>query len=170
MAMGTLTTTGGAATPSPSIPAGEIVIEIYTGDTYKRADQKSWIMTNGNTTVDYARAARYRITPDGMLMSGGLNVATDSGIRNAAFAAAANPGSIRTMFSIDPDTQSIIWNNTQFTNGQAKFFRTPIGLVDNAQVIAKFIGPDTPERSWTAIAVSGAEGKKIGSLTQETSD
>ncbi len=116
----------------------------------------SWLMSNGNTTVDCSSAAEYRLT-NGQLRTNGTLISTFTGETSMAFRAVPDVGNITTTLSVSNGTLN--WINSNFTDGFAQFYKLPPGLMENALVLAKFIGPMVPRRSWSPVILVAEPGK-----------
>lgn len=124
----------------------------------------SWLMPNGNTTVNCTRAGSYTIR-DGELHIGNKTFSTDNGKPNMAFVAHALIGNITRSFSVD--NGFLNWTNSHFTDSVTQFYKLPPGLLENALILAKFVGPKQRERGWSPIvlhAVAGRSSFGIASL------
>lgn len=117
----------------------------------KEVEDYYWLMPNGNTTVNCTRAARYNIQ-DGKLHIAGKIISTDVGVLNMAFEPSLDKGEITTRFSVNNGILN--WTNSHFTEGVAQFYKLPPGLLENAQILSKFVGPMRPKRGWTPIMLS----------------
>ncbi|KAI9692790.1 MAG: hypothetical protein M1820_009338 [Bogoriella megaspora] len=111
-------------------------------------DQQIWIMENGNTTYDASQAARFKIL-DGILYGSNGTMSTNQGTLTMPFVIPQTLGTINTTFAVVDD--GLTWSNPEFTAGVAQFYQVPPGLLKNAMVLAKFIGPMTPQRGWSAV-------------------
>ncbi|KAH7036440.1 hypothetical protein B0J12DRAFT_765478 [Macrophomina phaseolina] len=113
------------------------------------ASQASWLMENGNTTTDASRAAVCSIDSNGRLHVNSYIMSVDNGVASAPFAANAGTYNINTTFSTI--NTKLYWNSSAFSNGTAQFYKLPVGLLDNAEVLGKYHGPPEPNRGWTPI-------------------
>ncbi|TKA24245.1 hypothetical protein B0A50_06009 [Salinomyces thailandicus] len=126
-------------------------------------------MANGNTTIDGSKAALWTIN-DGQLSSGNLYVTTSYGTAHEPFAVANTIGTISTTFAVQNGI--FYWNNSAFDGNTTQFYKVPGGLVDNAQVVARFSGPIDP--SWAVLTLSAVPATSVASpapanATQSTS-
>ena len=110
-----------------------------------------WLMPNGNTTLNCTRAARYFIQ-DGKLHIAGKIISTDVGVLNMAFEPSLERGEITTRFFVS--NGMLNWTNSHFTEGMAQFYKLPPGLLENAQILSKFVGSMRPKRGWTPITLN----------------
>lgn len=151
-----------ASTPSSmvwndaNIAAGEpFLLEVQRVDgsaltaRQQPVSQASWLMENGNTTTDASRAAVCSIDRDGHLHLDSYFMSVNDGVASAPFAANAGTYNINTVFSTM--NTKLYWNNTAFSNGTAQFYKLPIGLLDNAQILGKYYGSPEPNRGWTPV-------------------
>ncbi|GAB7353922.1 hypothetical protein MBLNU459_g4266t1 [Dothideomycetes sp. NU459] len=70
---------------------------------------------------------------------------------------------INTTFAVRNGTLS--WTNAEFTNGTVQFYKLPPGLLDNAQVLCKFLGPMEPHRSWSPIVLYADPANSVPTST-----
>jgi len=143
-ATGAPTTTVAPGEWSDALPNGGMpfVIRLQQVDTSGYPDQESdpyWLMYNGNTTIDDSAAGVYRIANGQLTTYNGSYVFTSFGVVDQAFAISPGLGPISTYFSVN--SRTLNWTNAHFTNGIAQFYKLPPGLLQNAQILAKFIGP-----------------------------
>lgn len=117
----------------------------------KEVDDYYWLMPNGNTTVNCTRAARYNIQ-DGKLHIAGKIISTDVGVLNMAFEPSLDKGGITTRFFVNNGILN--WTNSHFTEGVAQFYKLPPGLLENALILSKFVGPMRPKRGWSPILLN----------------
>ncbi|KAK5013452.1 hypothetical protein LTR39_003641, partial [Cryomyces antarcticus] len=117
----------------------------------RQVQTQSWLMPNGNTTTNCSKAAQYQIVNGQLSTLDGLYASTNYGIRNQAFAVSQDVGPISTSFFVNGTMLG--WNNSNFSNGTAQFYKLPPGLLENALILAKFIGPMTPRRGWSPIYI-----------------
>ena len=110
-----------------------------------------WLMPNGNTTVNCTRAARYSIQ-EGKLHIAGKIISTDVGDLNMAFEPRLDRGEITTQFFVSNGILN--WTSTHFTEGIAQFYKLPPGLLENALILSKFVGPMQPKRGWSPILLN----------------
>lgn len=54
---------------------------------------------------------------------------------------------------------ALTWDNAAFTNRTAQFYKVPAALLNNAQVLVKFLGSMEPQRGWAPIVLNAAPGK-----------
>jgi hypothetical protein len=114
------------------------------------AVQNSWLMQNGNTTVDCARAAQFTIK-DSQLLVDGAHVSTEYGVLSMPFAPSIKTGAVSTNFTVIDN--ALHWKHPEFTEGIAQFYKLPPGLLENALVLAKFIGSMRRRRGWSPISL-----------------
>ena len=117
----------------------------------KEVEDYFWLMPNGNTTVNCTRAARYNIQ-DGKLHIAGKIISTDVGVLNMAFEPSLDRGEITTRFFVSNGILN--WTSSHFTEGVAQFYKLPPGLLENALILSKFVGPMRPKRSWSPILLN----------------
>lgn len=131
------------------------VIEVGVPSSSKKRQSAvtSYLMANGNTTIDGSKAALWTIN-DGQLSSGNLYVTTSYGTAHEPFAVANTIGTISTTFAVQNGI--FYWNNSAFDGNTTQFYKVPGGLVDNAQVVARFSGPIDP--SWAVLTLSAVPG------------
>ena len=113
-------------------------------------------MENGNTTANSSLAAQFQIL-NGTLYGANGTISTDAGVQNMSFVVPAKPGAINTTFAIEDG--GLTWTNPEFTENVAQFYQTPAGLVENALVLVKFIGPMTAEQGWSPISLVAQPSK-----------
>lgn len=118
-----------------------------------------WLMANGNTTTDTSSATIYRIVDGQMMTYNGSYISTSFGVVDQTFAISPGLGSIATRFSVN--SHMLNWTNTQFSNGTAQFYKLPPGLLDNAQILAKFLGPMGLQRSWSPVTLYVDPGESL---------
>ncbi|KAI7345524.1 hypothetical protein KC357_g2487 [Hortaea werneckii] len=140
------------------------------GSYKKRQEaQIAYLLTNGNTTTDGSKAARWQIR-DGQLSSGDQFVSTSPGIQHESFAVASTIEAISRTFAVQ--NSIFYWNNSAFDGNTAEFYKWPAGVFDNAQVVARFSGPIDPD--WARIVLSAAPVTSVappgyGNASQSTS-
>ncbi|KAJ9628884.1 hypothetical protein H2203_002789 [Taxawa tesnikishii (nom. ined.)] len=125
----------------------------------KRQAEPSWLMYNGNTTTNGSVAEQYHINNGQLLTSNGSYVSTDFQVLNQALAASDYIEPINTTFSVADGMLN--WTNPTFSNGTAQFYKLPPGLLDNALILVKFLGPMQPARSWSPIVLYADPGKSL---------
>ena len=108
-----------------------------------------WLTYNGNTTTNSSLAAVYFITEGRLSTQNGSHVATNINVVDQAFGITDYPLPINTTFSVR--NRMLNWTNPLFTNGTAQFYKLPPGLLDNALILAKFLGPMEAQRSWSPV-------------------
>ena len=133
-----------------------IAVQAASGPRKRQQPQQSWIMENGNTTTDPLIAAQFQIL-DGMLHNTNGTMSTDTGVKTMPFTMPSTSGAINTTFAVEDG--GLTWTNPEFTENVAQFYRTPVGLLKNALVLVKFIGPMTPERGWSPISLVAQSGR-----------
>lgn len=149
------------------------VIRLQQVDTSGYPDQSSapyWLTANGNTTTNVGSATVYEIV-DGQLMTyiDGYLVSTNNGVVDQIFSASSSTaGSIKTFFTVN--NRMLNWTNAVFTNGTAQFYKLPPGLLQNAQILAKLIGPMEPQRSWSPVILYIDPGKLGARIVCPTAD
>ena len=119
-------------------------------------DDYYWLMPNGNTTVNCTHGATYAIQ-EGKLHIAGKIISTDVGVLNMAFEPRLTPGDITTQFFVVNGTLG--WSNLHFTEGIAQFYKLPPGLLENALILSKFVGPMQPKRGWSPIRLIAKSSK-----------
>ncbi|KAK6005862.1 hypothetical protein QM012_007504 [Aureobasidium pullulans] len=108
-----------------------------------------WLTANGNTTTNTSAAAVYTINEGRLAILNGSHVATNFNVVDQAFGVTDYDLPINTTFSVND--RMLNWTNSLFTNGTAQFYQLPPGLLDNALILAKFLGPMEPQRSWSPV-------------------
>ncbi|THW37138.1 hypothetical protein D6D21_08400 [Aureobasidium pullulans] len=108
-----------------------------------------WLTYNGNTTTNSSLAAVYFITEGRLSTQNGSHVATNINVVDQAFGITDYPLPINTTFSVR--NRMLNWTYPLFTNGTAQFYKLPPGLLDNALILAKFLGPMEAQRSWSPV-------------------
>ncbi|KAI9684066.1 MAG: hypothetical protein M1822_005894 [Bathelium mastoideum] len=121
-----------------------------SGSRKRQQPSTSWIMPNGNTTTDPSLAAHFQIV-DGVLYGPNGTMSTDAGVATMPFVVPSKQGAINTTFAAV--NGSLNWTNPEFTENVAQFYQTPVGLLKNALILVKFIGPMNPERGWSPISL-----------------
>lgn len=111
--------------------------------------QASWLLENGNTTTNASKAAVCSIDGDGRLHINSYFMSVNDGVPSAPFAANQGPFAINTRFFTS--NTMLNWTNSAFSNGTAQFYKLPAGLLDNAQILGKYVGPPEPSRAWSPI-------------------
>ena len=132
-----------------------------SGSTKRQQSSTSWIMENGNTTTDPTLAAHYQIL-NGVLYGPNGTMSTDAGVLTMPFTISPKPGAINTTFFVS--NGGLNWTNPEFTENVAQFYRTPVGLLQNALILVKLIGPMNPERGWSPISLAAQSGKPANHL------
>lgn len=130
------------------------VIRLEQVDVSEYPDQQSadpyWLTFNGNTTTNSSLAAVYYIHDGGQLSTlNGSHVATNFNVVDQAFGVTDYAMPINTTFSVR--NRMLNWANPLFSNGTAQFYKLPPGLLDNALILAKFLGPMEAQRSWSPV-------------------
>ena len=121
------------------------------------AAEYSWLMTNGNATVNCSLAARYALD-DGRLRVNGRLMSTNDGVLSMPFSPAETVGGITSNFTIQDGV--IRWHHPSFTEGIVQFYKVPPGLLENALILAKFVGPMERQRGWSPIILFAQPGTK----------
>ena len=116
-----------------------------------------WLMENGNTTTNASMAAQYYLNNGQLMTVSGKYASTDVGVTSQAFRVSNQVLPINTTFSCTDGMLN--WTNAEFSNGTAQFYKLPPGLLDNALILAKFLGPMQPERSWSPIVLRPEPGE-----------
>ncbi|KAG9858513.1 carbohydrate-binding module family 43 protein, partial [Aureobasidium melanogenum] len=128
------------------------VIRLQQVDVSGYPDQDTapyWLTANGNTTTNSSVAAVYTINEGRLAILNGSHVATNFNVVDQAFGVTDYDLPINTTFSVND--RMLNWTNPLFTNGTAQFYKLPPGLLDNALILAKFLGPMEAERSWSPV-------------------
>ncbi|KAG9963800.1 hypothetical protein KCU61_g3343, partial [Aureobasidium melanogenum] len=128
------------------------VIRLQQVDVSGYPDQDTapyWLTANGNTTTNSSVAAVYTINEGRLAILNGSHVATNFNVVDQAFGVTDYDLPINTTFSVND--RMLNWTNPFFTNGTAQFYKLPPGLLDNALILAKFLGPMEAERSWSPV-------------------
>lgn len=102
----------------------------------RQMETPSWVMYNGNTTITRSIAGTYRLMDGQLLAANGSHVSTWRNVVAQAFEIRSGIAEINTTFSIRGGL--LHWENDQFTDGRVDFFKLPPGLLDNAQILARF--------------------------------
>lgn len=118
-----------------------------------------WLMANGNTTTDASSATIYRIVDSQLMTYNESYISTGFGVVDQTFAISPGLGSIATRFSVN--SHMLNWTNMQFSNGTAQFYKLPPGLLDNAQILAKFLGSMEPQRNWSPVILYVDPGESL---------
>lgn len=137
-----------------------VLAVVATSNNSKKKPQTetSWLTYNGNTTTSLALAGRYEILNEQLMSTNGSYVSTSYNVLNQAFSISAYVEPINTIFSVLDGILN--WTNPDFSNGTAQFYRLPANLLDNASILAKFIGPMEPAREWSAITLYAQLGMR----------
>jgi hypothetical protein len=128
------------------------VIRLQQVDVSGYPDQDTapyWLTANGNTTTNSSLAAVYTINEGRLANLNGSHVATNFNVVDQAFGVTDYDLPINTTFSVN--NRMLNWTNALFTNGKAQFYKLPPGLLDNALILAKFLGPMEAQRSWSPV-------------------
>jgi hypothetical protein len=128
------------------------VIRLQQVDVSGYPDQDTapyWLTANGNTTTNSSLAAVYTINEGRLATLNGSHVATNFNVVDQAFGVTDYDLPINTTFSVN--NRMLNWTNALFTNGTAQFYKLPPGLLDNALILAKFLGPMEAQRSWSPV-------------------
>ncbi|KAG9576380.1 hypothetical protein KCU86_g14421, partial [Aureobasidium melanogenum] len=128
------------------------VIRLQQVDVSGYLDQDTasyWLTANGNTTTNSSVAAVYTINEGRLAILNGSHVATNFNVVDQAFGVTDYDLPINTTFSVND--RMLNWTNPLFTNGTAQFYKLPPGLLDNALILAKFLGPMEAQRSWSPV-------------------
>lgn len=125
------------------------VLEIGTpsGSKKRQSVARVWVKPDGNTTDIGSEAAQYVIRNGVLTTTNGGYISTSAGVATEPFAVSWTAQAIDTQFVVQQGV--LTWKNTQFSNGVAGLYQTPAGLVNNAEVIARFSGPVDP--SWQSV-------------------
>lgn len=110
-----------------------------------------WLTANGNTTTNSSLAAVYFINEGRMSLLNGSHIAANFNVVDQAFGVTNYPMPINTTFSVR--NRMLNWTNPLFSNGTAQFYKLPPGLLDNALILAKFLGPMEAQRSWSPVVL-----------------
>jgi hypothetical protein len=128
------------------------VVRLQQVDVSGYPDQDTapyWLTANGNTTTNSPLAAVYTINEGRLATLNGSHVATNFNVVDQAFGVTDYDLPINTTFSVN--NRMLNWTNALFTNGTAQFYKLPPGLLDNALILAKFLGPMEAQRSWSPV-------------------
>lgn len=125
----------------------------------------SWLLPNGNTTTDPARAGQYRVLNGQFASVDGNYASSEVGTTVQALSVSSSVGAISRTFQCSNGT--LTWRNGNFTNGYAQFYKLPPNLLENARILAKLVGPMEPERSWSGVRLVPEPGER--SLYQSNS-
>lgn len=128
------------------------VIRLQQVDVSGYPDQDTapyWLTANGNTTTNSSLAAVYTINEGRLATLNGSHVATNFNVVDQAFSTTDYDLPINTTFSVN--NRMLNWTNSLFSNGIAQFYKLPPGLLDNALILAKFLGPMEAQRSWSPV-------------------
>ncbi|PSK53990.1 Chitin deacetylase [Elsinoe australis] len=109
----------------------------------------SWLLPNGNTTTDPARAGQYHVVNGQFASVDGNYASSEVGTTVQALSVSSSVGAISRTFQCSNGT--LTWRNGNFTNGYAQFYKLPPNLLENARILAKLVGPMEPERSWSGV-------------------
>jgi hypothetical protein len=123
----------------------EIQSDAGTDPLARRADLagRSWVSLNGSTSTNPSEAGQYYIRSGQLLSINGSYVSTNLNVESQLFSIKTTPGSISTTFTFKDGVLN--WTSPRFTGGRAKFCRSPVNLVDNAQVLCLFLGSATSQ-------------------------
>ncbi|KAI5248420.1 hypothetical protein E4T42_05659 [Aureobasidium subglaciale] len=128
------------------------VIRLQQVDVSGYPDQDTapyWLTANGNTTTNSSLAVVYTINAGRLTTLNGSHIATNFNVVDQAFGITDYNLPINTTFSVR--NRMLNWTNPLFTNGTAQFYKLPPGLLDNALILAKFLGPMEAQRSWSPV-------------------
>ncbi|KAI5235488.1 hypothetical protein E4T43_09234 [Aureobasidium subglaciale] len=128
------------------------VIRLQQVDVSGYPDQDTapyWLTANGNTTTNSSLAVVYTINAGRLTTLNGSHIATNFNVVDQAFGITDYNLPINTTFSVR--NRMLSWTNPLFTNGTAQFYKLPPGLLDNALILAKFLGPMEAQRSWSPV-------------------
>ncbi|KAI5198570.1 hypothetical protein E4T39_06658 [Aureobasidium subglaciale] len=128
------------------------VIRLQQVDVSGYPDQDTapyWLTANGNTTTNSSLAVVYTINAGRLNTQNGSHIATNFNVVDQAFGITDYNLPINTTFSVR--NRILNWTNPLFTNGTAQFYKLPPGLLDNALILAKFLGPMEAQRSWSPV-------------------
>jgi hypothetical protein len=98
---------------------------------------RMWLKADGNTTTDQTQAAALQIL-DQHLYINGVVMSKDPNSSNVPLAVIQPPSNIQTNFTTT--NLRFRWENREFDNGEATFYKYPVGQVDNAAVSVHFGG------------------------------
>ncbi|KAI5212952.1 hypothetical protein AUEXF2481DRAFT_6754 [Aureobasidium subglaciale EXF-2481] len=130
------------------------VIRLQQVDVSGYPDQDTapyWLTANGNTTTNSSLAIVYTINAGRLTTLNGSHIATNFNVVDQAFGITDYNLPINTTFSVR--NRMLNWTNPLFTNGTAQFYKLPPGLLDNALILAKFLGPMEAKRSWSPVVL-----------------
>lgn len=133
------------------------VLQVVTGSGSSRkrqAPSATWIMANGNTTMDSTKAAHYQISQGQLSDGNGHYVSMSSGVAYEPFALSSTTGS--TLFFVQDSV--LYWADQAFTDGGAMFFEVP-DILSNAEIVARFTSAADP--SWTQVTLKALPGNSL---------
>ncbi|KAM0716879.1 hypothetical protein Q7P37_006731 [Cladosporium fusiforme] len=140
---------------------------LYNPLNSRDVPQRSWLTLNGNTSTNPLSAGQYQIRSGQLVSVNGSYLSTNLNVQSQPFAIAPSAGTISTTFTFKDGVLN--WTSPRFTNGRAQFYKLPVGLIDNAQVLCKFIGPMEPGRSWTPIVLRAKPCDEVNPLSSTSS-
>jgi hypothetical protein len=138
------------------------VVRLQQVDTSGYPDQDTapyWLTSNGNTTINSSLAAVYTINAGRLSTLNGSHIATNVNVVDQAFGVTDYSLPINTTFSVN--NMMLNWTNPQFSNGTAQFYKLPPGLLENALILVKYLGPMEAERSWSPVILYVEPGQLI---------
>jgi len=127
---------------------------------------RSWVALDGNTTTDPLTAGQYYIRSGQLMSVNGSSVSTDLNVVKQPFSIKPTTGSISTYFSFKDGMLN--WTSPRFTGGRVKFCKQPVNLVDNAQVLAQFIGPVVEQGLCAAVRMIAKPCDEVNPLSSSS--
>lgn len=132
----------------------EIQPDAGTDPLARRADLagRSWVSLDGSTSTNPSKAGQYYIRGGQLMSVNGSYVSTNLNVESQPFSFKISPGSISTTFTFKDGVLN--WTSPRFTGGRARFCKSPVSLVDNAQVLCQFLGSAQQPQTCTPIRLS----------------
>jgi hypothetical protein len=127
---------------------------------------RSWVSLDGNTTTDPLSAGQYYIRSGQLLSVNGSSVSTDLNVEKEPFSIKPTRGAISTYFTFAEGVLN--WTSPLFTGGRVKFCKQPVNLVDDAQVLAQFSGPEAPPELCSPLRLKAKPCDEVNPLSSSS--
>jgi len=146
----------------------EIQPDAGTDPLARRADLagRSWVSLDGSTSTNPSEAGQYYIRGGQLLSVNGSYVSTNLNVESEVFSVEDSPGSISTTFTFKDGVLN--WTSPRFTGGRARFCKSPVSLVDNAQVLCQFLGSAQQPQTCTPIRLVAKPCEEVHPLSSSS--
>ncbi|GAB7331807.1 hypothetical protein MBLNU13_g03762t1 [Cladosporium sp. NU13] len=146
----------------------EIQPDAGTDPLARRADPagRSWVSLDGSTSTNPSEAGQYYIRGGQLLSVNGSYVSTNLNVESEGFSVKKSPGSISTTFTFKDGVLN--WTSPRFTGGRARFCKSPVTLVDNAQVLCQFVGSAQQPQTCTPVRLVAKPCEEVHPLSSSS--